>query len=164
VRIKLGKGENMNKKSVEESVKKMVEDAIENSDLEIVDIEYVKEGPFKYLRVFLDKPEGITVDDTADVSRLLNKKLDEADLIKEQYFLEVSSPGVERPFKTDADYKKNIGEKVDVRLFKAVDGKKALSGILIEKGEDSVIIQCADEEITIGLKDISKINKLLEDF
>lgn len=154
----------MNKKSVEESVKKMVEDAIENSDLEIVDIEYVKEGPFKYLRVFLDKPEGITVDDTADVSRFLNKKLDEADLIKEQYFLEVSSPGVERPFKTDEDYIKNIGEKVEVRLFKAVDGKKALNGILLEKGEDSVIIQCADEEITIDLKDISKINKVLEDF
>jgi ribosome maturation factor RimP len=160
----LGKGENMNKKSLEESVQKMVDDIIKNTDLELIDIEYVKEGPFKYLKVYLDKPDGITVDDTADVSRALNKKLDEVDLIKEQYFLEVSSPGVERPFKTEKDYQKNIGEKVEAKFFKPVEGKKSVIGTLIEKSEDCVVIQSNDGNMTINLKDISKINKLLEDF
>lgn len=154
----------MNKKFIEESVQKMVVDIIKNTDFELIDIEYVKEGPFKYLKVYLDKPEGITVDDTADVSRALNKKLDEDDFIKEQYFLEVSSPGIERPFKTERDYQKNIGEKVEAKLFKPVDGKKAVSGILMEKSENCVVIKSNDENITIELKDISKINKVLEDF
>lgn len=154
----------MNKKSIEESVQKMVEEVIKGTDIELIDIEYVKEGPFKYLRIYVDKPEGITVDDTADVSRALNKKLDEQDLIKEQYFLEVSSPGIERPFKTEADYQKNIGQKVEAKFFKPVDGKKSVSGILIKKNEDSVVIESNNETITINLKDISKINKMLEDF
>ncbi len=154
----------MNKKSLENSVEKLVKEAVHNTDIELVDIEYVKEGPFKYLRIFIDKPGGITVDDTADISRILNKKLDEIDLIKEQYFLEVSSPGIERPFKNDADYQKNIGETVEAKLFKPMDGKKAVKGILKEKDEDRVIIQMGDEIIKIELKDISKINKVIEDF
>jgi len=160
----LGKEEFMNKKSLENSVEKLVKEAVHNTDIELVDIEYVKEGPFKYLRIFIDKPGGITVDDTADISRILNKKLDEIDLIKEQYFLEVSSPGIERPFKNDADYQKNIGETVEAKLFKPMDGKKAVKGILKEKDEDRVIIQMGDEIIKIELKDISKINKVIEDF
>ena len=154
----------MNKKSIEESVQKIVDEIMHGTDFELVDIEYVKEGPFKYLRVFIDKTGGITVDDTADVSRLLNKKLDDVDLIKEQYFLEVSSPGIERPFKTDADYQKNIGETVEARLFKPLDWKKAVKGKLIEKKDDSVVIQEGEELITIEIKDVSKINKVIEDF
>ncbi|MEL7646867.1 MAG: ribosome maturation factor RimP [Sedimentibacter sp.] len=154
----------MSKKSIEESVQKIVEEIIASSDMELVDIEYVKEGPFKYLRVYLDKPEGITVDDCADVSRELNKKLDEVDLIKEQYFLEVSSPGVERPFKTEADFMKNIGNLVDVKFYKTIDGRKSVEGILAEKQENHVVIKVGDENITVELKDISKINRVLEDF
>lgn len=154
----------MNKKSIEETVQKMVEEIISDTDMELIDIEYVKEGPFKYLKVYLDKPEGITVDDTADVSRELNKKLDEKDLIKEQYFLEVSSPGIERPFKTEADYQKSIGLKVEAKFFKPINGKKSISGILLEKNKDSVVIEDGEESTTINLNDISKINKVLEDF
>lgn len=154
----------MNKKSIESSVQDLVEDIIRSSEIELVDIEYVKEGPFKYLRVYLDKAEGITVDDCADVSRALNKKLDEVDLIKEQYFLEVSSPGVERPFKTDADYKKNIGNFVEVKFYKPIEGRKSVEGILSEKQDNQVIIQAGEEQIKIEVKDISKINRVLEDF
>jgi len=154
----------MNKKSIEETVQTMVKDIIKETDLELIDIEYVKEGPFMYLKVYLDKPEGITVDDTADVSRALNKKLDEKDFIKEQYFLEVSSPGIERPFKTEADYQKNIGEMVEAKFFKPVDGKKSVSGILLKKNNDSVEIESNEGNVTIEIKYISKINKLLEDF
>lgn len=152
----------MNK--IEASAKKLVDDIIKDTDYELVDIEYVKEGPFKYLKVYLDKTGGITVNDTADVSRILNKKLDEVDLIKEQYFLEVSSPGLERPFKKDADYKNNIGKMVEAKFFKPIDGKKSVSGILVEKNEDAVVIKENDENIEINIKDISKINKMLEDF
>ena len=157
----------MNKKSIEASVRKIVDNIIKSSEIELVDIEYVKEGPFKYLRVFIDKPEGITVDDCADVSRTLNKKLDEIDLIKEQYFLEVSSPGIERPFKTEADYQNSIGERVNVKFYKPIDDKKAIEGILLEKQENCVVIQLnenSEDNVTIELKDISKINRVLEDF
>lgn len=154
----------MNKKSIESSVQELVEDVIRSSEIELVDIEYVKEGPFKYLRVYLDKAEGITVDDCADVSRALNKKLDEVDLIKEQYFLEVSSPGVERPFKTDADYQKNIGNFVEAKFYKPIDGRKSVEGILTEKQDNHVIIQAGEEKIKVEIKDISKINRVLEDF
>jgi ribosome maturation factor RimP len=127
-----GKGVNMSKKNIVSSVRKITEEILESTDIELFDIEYVKEGPFKYLKVYIDKPGGITVDDTADISRVLNKKLDEVDLIKEQYFLEVSSPGVERPFKTEKDYLRNLNKLVEARLYKAIDDKKTVKGILME--------------------------------
>jgi len=154
----------MNKKSIEDRVKDLVNDIIKSSDYELIDIEYVKEGPFKYLRVYVDKPEGITVDDCADVSRALNHKLDEDDFIKEQYFLEVSSPGIERPLKTESDFIKNINKSVEVKFYKPMDGKKAIVGILVEKTDTSVVINFENENITIDLKDISKINRAIEDF
>ena len=154
----------MNKKGIESSVKKLTEEIIKDSDMELIDIEYVKEGPFKYLKIYIDKPGGITVDDTADISRVLNKKLDEVDLIKEQYFLEVSSPGVERPFKKEEDYLKNIGNVVEAKFYKPIGGKKSVKGILTEKNENNIVIESGDGAITIELKDLSKINRVIEDF
>jgi ribosome maturation factor RimP len=154
----------MSKKNIESSVWKITEDILQSTEIELVDIEYVKEGPFKYLKVYIDKPDGITVDDTADVSRMLNKKLDEIDLIKEQYFLEVSSPGVERPFKKEADFLNNIGNVVEAKFYKPIDGKKSVNGILTEKNEDNIVIKSGDDILTIELKDLSKINRVIEDF
>lgn len=154
----------MSKKGIESSVKKLTEEIIKDSDMELIDIEYVKEGPFKYLKIYIDKPGGITVDDTADISRVLNKKLDEVDLIKEQYFLEVSSPGVERPFKKEEDYLKNIGNVVEAKFYKLIGGKKSVKGILTEKNENNIVIESGDGAITIELKDLSKINRVIEDF
>lgn len=154
----------MSKKNIESSVWKITEDILQSTEIELVDIEYVKEGPFKYLKVYIDKPDGITVDDTADVSRMLNKKLDEIDLIKEQYFLEVSSPGVERPFKKEADFLNNIGNVVEAKLYKPIDGKKSVNGILTEKNENNIVIKSGDDILTIELKDLSKINRVIEDF
>ncbi len=154
----------MSKKNIETSVWKITEDILQSTEIELVDIEYVKEGPFKYLKVYIDKPDGITVDDTADVSRMLNKKLDEIDLIKEQYFLEVSSPGVERPFKKEADFLNNIGNVVEANFYKPIDGKKSVNGILTEKNEDNIVIKSGDDILMIELKDLSKINRVIEDF
>lgn len=154
----------MSKKNIESSARKITEDILKTTEIELVDIEYVKEGPFMYLKVYIDKPGGITVDDTADISRLLNKKLDEVDLIKEQYFLEVSSPGVERPFKKEADFINNIGNVVEAKFYKPIDGKKSVKGILTEKNENNIVIEIGEDILTIELKDISKINRLIEDF
>jgi ribosome maturation factor RimP len=154
----------MNKKDIVSSVRKITEEILKSTDIELFDIEYVKEGPFKYLKVYIDKPGGITVDDTADISRVLNKKLDEVDLIKEQYFLEVSSPGVERPFKTEKDYLKNINKLVEARLYKPIDDKKTVKGILTEKNENNIVIKSGENNFTIELKDLAKINRVIEDF
>lgn len=154
----------MNKKDIVSSVRKITEEILKSTDIELFDIEYVKEGPFKYLKVYIDKPGGITVDDTADISRVLNKKLDEVDLIKEQYFLEVSSSGVERPFKTEKDYLKNLNKLVEARLYKPIDDKKTVKGILTEKNENNIVIKSGENNFTIELKDLAKINRVIEDF
>lgn len=154
----------MNKKSIETSVRDIVQNIIKPTEYELIDVEYVKEGPFKYLRVYIDKSEGVTVDDCADLSRSLSKRLDEIDMIKEQYFLEVSSPGVERPFKTETDFNSNIGEMVEVKLYMPLNGSKVYTGILLEKQESNIIIEVNNENVAINLNDISKINKVIEDF
>lgn len=110
---------------------------------ELVDLEYVKEGSSNYLRAYIDKPGGITVDDCELVSRAFSDRLDEEDFISESYILEVSSPGLGRPFRKDKDFKRNIGEEVELRLFKPVEHKKDFVGLL--KGFDK-------ETVTIGLE------------
>lgn len=152
----------MNKKSIESSVCDIVADIIKSTQYEMVDVEYVKEGPFKYLRVYVDKPGGITIDDCSEISRSLNKKLDEVDLIDEQYFLEVSSPGIDRPFKKESDFIKNINNEVEVKLYSPVDGVKNMLGILLEKNESNVVIGVNGKNIAIDLKNISKINRAVE--
>jgi ribosome maturation factor RimP len=142
----------------------MAEDILKTTDMELIDVEYVKEGPFKYLRIYIDKPGGVSVDDMADVSRVLSKKLDEADPIEEQYFLEVSSPGLERPFKREEDYIRNIGNLVEAKFYKPLEGKKSMVGVLKEKRENSIVIEAGEESLLIELKDISKINRVIEDF
>jgi len=154
----------MNKKNILSSVRKMAEDILKTTDMELIDVEYVKEGPFKYLRIYIDKPGGVSVDDTADVSRVLSKKLDEADPIEDQYFLEVSSPGLERPFKREEDYIRNIGNLVEAKFYKPLEGKKSMVGVLKEKRENSIVIEAGEESLLIELKDISKINRVIEDF
>jgi len=154
----------MSKNSIETSVYKILQEIIKLTVYEITDVEYVKEGPFKYLKVYINKPEGITVDDCTEISHALSKKLDELDLISEQYFLEVSSPGLERPFKTESDYIKNINEKVEVKLYKPLDGKKVITGTLLEKKENNIVLDSENQIVTIELKDISKINRTIEDF
>lgn len=158
----------MNKKQIVEKSTEIMNKIIENKDYELVDLEYVKEGPFMYLRVYLDKEGGITIDDCALVSKEFNKKLDELDFIDDQYFLEVSSPGLDRAFKKDSDFIKNLNNEVEVKLFTPVNGMKLLKGILLEKNENDIVIGLgakADENrVTVELKNITKINKLVELF
>lgn len=128
----------------EKKATELIMPIIEAGNYELVDMEYVKEGSSYYLRAYIDKPGGITVDDCEIVSRAFSDKLDEADFISESYILEVSSPGLGRPFRKDKDFERNIGEEVEFRLFRPVDHKKDFVGLLEAFDKDSITIRFED--------------------
>ena len=143
---------------IEEKVENLVKEPIENIGYELYDVEYSKEGKDYYLRIFIDKDDGIDLDDCEKVNDAISDILDEADYIKEQYFLEVSSPGVERLLRKDKHLEQNIGKEIDVKLFKKDEnGKKEYQGIL--KQFDNEIIEL-EENIKIERKNISQIRTI----
>ena len=103
---------------IDEKVEKLIQDKVKNIGYSLYDVEYVKEGANYYLRIYIDSPKGIDLSDCEKVSNEINDILDEADYIKEQYFLEVSSPGIERVLRKDKHLKQNIENRVEVKLFK----------------------------------------------
>ena len=115
---------------IEKTVSDMARPVAEANGLELWDVEYVMEGGQHYLRVFLDSPEGVTIDQCETVSRLLDPMLDEADPIPDSYIFEVGSAGLERQLKRPGDCERFLGEKVDVKLYSAVDGAKSWVGTL----------------------------------
>lgn len=117
---------------------------IEANNFELVDVEYVKEGSSWYLRAYIDKDGGITVDDCELVSRAFSDMLDKEDFIEDSYILEVSSPGLGRPLKKDKDFKRNIGNEVELKLYKAVNKVKEDVGILTAFDKDTVTIEHED--------------------
>lgn len=140
----------------------MAKPIVEGLGFELVDVEYVREGSQWYLRILIDKPGGITLDDCEAVHKPLSDKLDEVDPIPQAYMLEVSSPGVERPFKTARDFEKAIGEQVQIRFYKPVDGSKTVEGIL-EAYDGQNVTVTVDKGIrkTYALETISKINRMI---
>ncbi|SDY84461.1 ribosome maturation factor RimP [Proteiniborus ethanoligenes] len=149
----------MKKNVLEDMVTKMVLPILDNYEFELVDLEYTKEGPHFYLKVFIDKPGGITIDDCQKVSEQLSELLDEKDPIDDNYFLEVSSPGLDRPLKKDKDLEKSIGKDIEISLYKQVDGKKKYIGRLTKFDEKSILISDEKENIIeIDREIISKIN------
>lgn len=143
---------------VEQKVEGLLLPITEANGFELVDVEFVKEGPNWYLRVFIDKDGGITIDDCELVSRALEKVLDENDPIEQAYVLEVSSPGIDRQLKKDKDFIKYAGELVDVKLFKPQDGSKTYQGVLkgLEDGVVAVTLEDGTEK-RFSRKDISSI-------
>jgi ribosome maturation factor RimP len=137
----------LNKKSIIGDVREIIESLIRDLDYELVDIEFKKEGSSKFLRIFLDKPEGITLDDCQIMSKAVSDELDKTDPIKESYYLEVSSPGLDRPLKNDKDLKRNINKDVEVKLYEPLDGKKLIQGSLIEFDKKTIKLQNEDESV-----------------
>ncbi len=135
--------------SIEERVETLLKPTIEAIGYDLYDVEYAKEGKNYFLRIFIDKPEGIDLTDCEKVNDAINDLLDKADYIKEQYFLEVSSPGIERILKKDKHLGQNIGKEIHVKLFKKdKKKKKEYEGILQEFNEEKIKIQTeANEEI-----------------
>lgn len=130
----------MSKAKVVEIVEELAAPIVEQENLELVDVEYKKEGANWFLRVFIDKPEGVDIDDCGRVSEALSAKLDEVDPIPDSYFLEVSSPGAERPLKKPADFEKSVGKQIHITTYEPVDGKKVFTGELVSYGPESLII------------------------
>ena len=147
-------GERMDKKEVVTAVTKLAEPIVAEAGLELVDVEYVRERDW-FLRVYVDKAGGIDIDDCSEVSSKLAKLLDEKDFIKEQYYLEVSSPGIDRPLKKDKDFLANYEQKIDVQFFAAVNGKKQLTGVLKAHTDDTLTVDIGKEVLTIERKQIA---------
>ncbi len=145
------------KKDIERITLGLVEPIANEHGFECVDIEFVKEAGYFYLRVFLDKPEGITVNDCEIVSRALEAKLDKKDPVKDPYILEVSSPGLDRPLKKDKDFERHLGDLVELKLYKAVDKVKDFTGELSAYDEETLTISVDDELLKFDRKDVAII-------
>lgn len=131
----------MKRKEIEQKVTELVNNLLLGEIVELVDVEYVKEGQDYFLRVFLDKPDGVTINDCESLSRSMDGKLDEYDWIKEHYYLEVSSPGLDRPLKKPSDFQRNIGKRVEIKLYQLLDDKKLYEGVLISKDGENIVIE-----------------------
>ena len=154
----------MSKKEIyEQKAEALVSPIVEKYGFELVDVDYVKEGGSFYLRAYIDKPGGITVDDCETVSREFSDKLDEADFIEEAYIMEVSSPGLGRPLKKEKDFKRSIGKEVEIRTYRPIDREKEFYGVLKAYDENSVTIDCEEEERTFQKAEIALI-RLAFDF
>ncbi|KZE38157.1 ribosome maturation factor RimP [Bhargavaea cecembensis] len=127
---------------ITQEVETLVAPILEEQDLELVDIEFVKEGRDWFLRVFIDTPGGgIDIEQCAAVSEQLSIRLDEADPIPQNYFLEVSSPGAERPLKKEQDMERAVGQYVHIRTYEQIDGRKEFEGYLLSYGEEGAEIE-----------------------
>ena len=150
--------------SIEEKVEKLLEPKIQEIGYDLYDVEYAKEGKNYFLRIIIDKPEGIDLNDCEKVNNEITDILDQADYIKEQYFLEVSSPGIERILKKDKHLEKNIGKEVNIKLFKKDEnGIKEYQGILKKFDTENITIETqTNEEKQIQRKGIAQIKTVYE--
>lgn len=152
------------RETYEQKTEELVLPIVEEYQFELVDVEYVKEGSNWYLRAYIDKPGGITVDDCEVVSRRLSDLLDERDFIEDAYILEVSSPGLGRPLRKEKDFARSIGEEVEIRLFRAVEHEKEFSGILKEFDKEKLVIELEDNEVVEFARDNIALVRLAFDF
>lgn len=125
---------------------------------ELVDVSLDKEGAGKYLRIYIDKPEGITLDDCERYHRAIAPQVEDFDYD----FLEVSSPGVDRPLKKDRDFERALGSEVEVKLFKAIDGQKLITGVLTDYSAAEVALEVAGAEVRIPRKAAALIRPVVD--
>lgn len=128
-------------------------------NFELVDVEYVREGGTYYLRAYIDKEGGITVNDCEAVARKMNELLDDEDYIPDSYVFEVSSPGLGRPLKKEKDFIRNMNKEVEIRTYRAIDRQKEFYGILKAYTKESVTIEAEGEETTFARTDIALIRQ-----
>lgn len=149
-----------NRREILKIVKQMCLTIADELGFELVDMEYIKEFGSYFLRVYIDKVGGVSTDDCEKMSDQLSTMLDEKDPIKEAYYLEVSSPGLDRPLKTDKDLKRNLNKDVEIRLYKPLDNMKNYEGVLVDFNDDEIIIEDSQGK-TISLpKEIISIVRL----
>ena len=129
----------------------------EANDAFVYDAEFVKEGGLYFLRIYVDKDGGIDLDTCEAISRAVSDKLDEADIISQNYYLEVSSPGIERKLKTKEHFDRYIGEKIDIGLYKAVKGSKQLTVTLLAFDDGVITVEAEGEEVQINQKETTSV-------
>lgn len=155
---------NMKRTEIVAKTEELVTPIIEENHFELVDVEYVREGANWYLRIYTDKEGGINIDDCVLISRALEEKLDAEDFISDAYILEVSSPGLGRPLKKDKDFARSIGEEVEVRLFRAVEGCKEYTGLLNAYDKTTVTLMLEDEKTLVLERSNIALIRLALDF
>ncbi len=138
-----------------EKVYGLIKETVETQGVNLWDVRFLKEGASWYLRVFIDKPEGISIDDCTNVSHAIDPIIDDADPIDVSYYLEVCSAGIERELTRQSHYEASIGKTVKIKLYKALDGVKEFTGVL-KAAEDTVTIETEGGEYEFSYKDISK--------
>ncbi len=149
--------------NIETKVQELLNDIIENLGYDLYDVIYTKEGKDYILRIIIDKPnENIGIDDCELVNNSINDILDEKDYIKEQYFLEVSSPGLERVLRKEKHFLSQIGNKVCVNVFNKIENKKELIGILKEYNKDEITLELENKLIKINTKNIISVKTVFE--
>lgn len=144
--------------SIAQTIEALIEQPLQHAGYELADCQYKKEGHQWYLRVFIDKPDGILIEDCVEASRLLEAILDEQDPIKQEYTLEVSSPGIFRPLKKLEHYQRFIGSRIKVQLFEPINQRKKFIGVLKQAQPDHIIIQTDQEDLEIPLSVVTKAN------
>ena len=145
-------------------VTKLVQNTIENKGYELVDVEYLKEGKDWYLRIYIDKEEGVSLDDCEVVSREVSEILDKENPIDNSYILEVSSPGVERPLKKERDFERFSGKAVYVKTFAPIDGKKEFKGILRGMENGNVAVEMENQKHYIPKDKVASAHLTVELF
>lgn len=145
--------------NIEEKVESLINKTIEKLGYELYDVIYEKEAQDYYLRIFIDTPNGISLEDCEKVNDAINDMLDEANYIKDQYFLEVSSPGIERVLRKDKHLQANIGKEMVCNLFRPIEKDRQIEGVLQEFNQDKLILQVKGKEETIEIdrKNIAKM-------
>ena len=146
----------MKKAEIEERTKELLIPILEQNALELWDVEYVKEGQDMYLRAYIDKAEGVNIDDCVTVSRALEAELDREDFIPEAYILEVSSPGLTRPLKKTVDFTRSIGRLIEVKTYQPVNGKKEFEAVLTYGDDERIEVELEGETISIDRSNLAK--------
>ena len=152
----------MSRKDIEAKTEALLMPILDEFGFEPWDVEYVKEGSEYYLRAYIDKEGGITIDDCVDVSRKLSDKLDEDDFIDSEYILEVSSPGLGRTLKSDRDFSKSIGRDTDIKLYKPIDKVKEFEGILKAFDNDTLTFLIDGNERVFNKSEVASVKLHVE--
>lgn len=141
--------------NLETRLENLLKPVIEELQYELYDIQYAKEGKNNFLRITIDQPQGIKIEDCEKVNKAIDTLLDQADLIKESYFLEVSSPGVERILRKNWHFEKQIGNVIRVKLYQAIEKQKEFEGILMAYEENELYLQIEEQKLKIEQKNIA---------
>lgn len=148
--------------NIQQVITELATPIVEDLNYELVDVEFIKEGAHWYLRIYIDKPGGIGIDDCQAVSEKMSEILDKKDPIDQCYYLEVSSPGLERPLKTERDFIKYKGELVEVKVFQPINGKKIFEGELIGLIEDMIVINQDGNNINFEKDKVSRVKRAIK--